>query len=582
MNLEDSFFELVNYYNINNLITINDDKIDLLYKIELPINNKPISVLSVLGAPKSGKSTLANCIATFLLNNQTNFNLFNTNTEDNLNYGIEYVLIETKDRNILILDVIEKTDRDLLNTSKILLFIYLVSDVILYNEKKNDNLNRNTQNYFLILNKINLNKKDENSLSTLIFNIYGNENDMEMYEEISYNLNKLFNKIDVNNIEIMDENNIDLLNNNQYKEFLSVENKYKIICENIVKNLYDNSRCENISSFYKLLENIKLEINNNIDWNNLMFDSISQDDINKWKDENITKCKNINIISDELLNGTEEQYINYFKPLKDNMDKILANYKNYFFYTKSELVDTEYQNIKINFLRIHNDIFLKFKNIAVDNIYKQIRNKLESINNYKFEDNDVDEVINVVNHVKKDILSDININLYYNEYVVSLQSFLENATIKNLIINLVDIRNKYNNQYALINNKMNKFYNDYANKVWDDLEKCAKNIFSSFETIKDNMVNFMKFQLYSYKLTIHSYNLKLEEVRGKNNYPFFISVINNNIKEVSLVNESDVIIKNYTNIIKQFTDKFNEYRICNLQNYIYDIPKIINNIDKQK
>ena len=48
MNLEDSFFELVNYYNINNLITINDGKIDLLYKIELPINNKPISVISIL------------------------------------------------------------------------------------------------------------------------------------------------------------------------------------------------------------------------------------------------------------------------------------------------------------------------------------------------------------------------------------------------------------------------------------------------------------------------------------------------------------------------------------------------------
>ena len=170
MNLEDSFFELVNYYNINNLITINDGKIDLLYKIELPINNKPISVISILGAPKSGKSTLANCIATSIL--KTNFNLFNTNIDINFNYGIEYVLIETKDRNILILDVIEKTENDLLNTCKILLFIYLVSDVILYNEKNTDNLNQNTKNYFSILKKINLSKKNEFSLSTLLFNIY--------------------------------------------------------------------------------------------------------------------------------------------------------------------------------------------------------------------------------------------------------------------------------------------------------------------------------------------------------------------------------------------------------------------------
>ena len=582
MNLEDSFFELVNYYNINNLITINDGKIDLLYKIELPINNKPISVISILGAPKSGKSTLANCIATTILNNQTNFNLFNTKTEDNLNYGIEYVLIETKDRNILILDFIEKTHRDLLNTSKILLFIYLVSDVILYNEKKNDNLNQNTKNYFLILNKINQSIKNEYSLSTLIFNILKNENDMEMYEEISYNLNKLFNKIDVNNIEITDENNIDLLNNKKYKDFLSVETKYNNVCENIVKNLYENNRCENISSFYKLLENIKLEIDNNIDWNNLMFDSISQEDINKWKDENITKSKNINIISDNLLTGTEEQYINYFKPLKDNMDEILVKYKNYFFYTKSEFVDNEYQNIKTNFLISHNDIFTKFKNIAVTYIYKQIRGKLERIDNHKFEENDADEVINYVNYVKKDILADDNIILYYKEYVDSLLSFLENITIKNIITNLVEIKDKYTKQYILINDKMNKFYNDYANKVWDDLEKCAKNIFSSFETIKDNMINFMKFQLDSYKLMIHSYNLRLEEVRGKNNYPFVITIINNNIKEVCLINERDIMIKNYTSKIEYFRDIFNEYRYTNLQKYIEEIPKINNNVDKTK
>jgi len=582
MNLEDSFFELVNYYNINNLITINDGKIDLLYKIELPINNKPISVISILGAPKSGKSTLANCIATCLLNNQTNFNLFNTKTELNLNYGIEYVLIETKDRNILILDFIEKTERDLLNTSKILLFIYLVSDVILYNEKNKDNLNQNTKNYFSILKKINLSNKNEYSLSTLLFNIYGNENDMDTYEEIIDNINNLFFKIDINNIEIVDKNNIDLLNNNKYKDFLSVESKYSAVCENIVKNLYENNKCKDISSFYKLLENIKLEINNNIDWNNLMFNNISQEDINKWKEENITKSKNINIISDDLLTGTEEQYINYLKPLNDNMDEILVNYKDYFFYTKSELVDNEYQNIKTNFLRSHNDIFTKFKNIAVTYIYKQIRGKLERIDNHKFEDNDADEVINYVNYVKKEILEDKNIRIYYKEYVDSLLSFLENITIKNIMTNLIEIRNKYNKQFLEFFDNMNKFYNDYVNKVWDYLEKCAKNIFSSFETIKENMINFMKFQLDTYKLIVNSYNLRLEEVRGKNNYPFVITILNNNIKEVSLVNEKDIMIRNYTSKIEYFRDIFNEYRYTNLQKYIEKIPKINNNVDKTK
>ena len=251
-----------------------------------------------------------------------------------------------------------------------------------------------------MLNKINLSIKNEYSLSTLIFNIFNNENDMEMYEEISYELNKLFSKIDINNIEIMNENNIDLLNNNKYKDFLSIETKYNDVCETIKNNLYENNKCKDISSFYKLLENIKLEINNNIDWNNLTFDNITIEDINEWKKDNII----LTIINDDLIDGTEEQYINYFKRLRENMDEILINYKNYFFYKKSELVDKEYNKISIDFLQIYNDVFIKFKHQAVKSIYKEVRDKLEQINNYKFEDFDIDEVITYTNYIKREIL----------------------------------------------------------------------------------------------------------------------------------------------------------------------------------
>ena len=43
--------------------------------------------------------------------------------------------------------------------------------------------------------------------------------------------------------------------------------------------------------------------------------------------------------------------------------------------------------------------------------------------------------------------------------------------------------------------KMNKFYNDYAGKIWNDLEKCAKNIFSSFETIKKKYDKFYEISI---------------------------------------------------------------------------------------
>ena len=60
--LEESIYEIIDYYNVNKFIKINKGIIELLFNIKLQTNDKPISVLTIVGPARRGKSTLINCI----------------------------------------------------------------------------------------------------------------------------------------------------------------------------------------------------------------------------------------------------------------------------------------------------------------------------------------------------------------------------------------------------------------------------------------------------------------------------------------------------------------------------------------
>ena len=125
--LEESIYEIIDYYNVNKFINIDKGIIELLSNIKLPNNNKPLSVLAIIGPARRGKSTLINCIISTLLN--TNYNSFKTSdTDEHCTYGIDYTVIETEDKNILFLDVQGMGLHDSSNDCKILLYIYLISD----------------------------------------------------------------------------------------------------------------------------------------------------------------------------------------------------------------------------------------------------------------------------------------------------------------------------------------------------------------------------------------------------------------------------------------------------------------------
>ena len=126
--------ELSNYYKVSKFMNIKKGILELSPTINFPANDKPLSVLALIGPARRGKSTLLNCIISSLL--KGNYSLFETSdTDEHCTYGIDYAIIETEEKNILFFDVQGMGLHDSSNDCKILLYIYLIADIIIFNER---------------------------------------------------------------------------------------------------------------------------------------------------------------------------------------------------------------------------------------------------------------------------------------------------------------------------------------------------------------------------------------------------------------------------------------------------------------
>jgi ribosome biogenesis GTPase A len=120
---------------IQKFISINNSNLTI-NNLNLP-KNKDIFVLSIIGKARTGKSSLLNClISSIISNTTTTTNLFQTSDSDeHCTHGVDACYIEYDNKIIVILDVqgIEYHDSSL--DTKMLLIIYLISNLIIFNEK---------------------------------------------------------------------------------------------------------------------------------------------------------------------------------------------------------------------------------------------------------------------------------------------------------------------------------------------------------------------------------------------------------------------------------------------------------------
>jgi ABC-type phosphonate transport system ATPase subunit len=116
------------------LVEIKDNLL-VLNKIDIGkyTNELPITVFSIIGTARTGKSTLLNCISSYLL--KKNIKIFNTDdTDEHCTIGIDMYYFE-KER-IVLLDCQGLKLDDSSNDTKLLLIIYLISDCIIYKYNK--------------------------------------------------------------------------------------------------------------------------------------------------------------------------------------------------------------------------------------------------------------------------------------------------------------------------------------------------------------------------------------------------------------------------------------------------------------
>ena len=95
--------------------------------------SESVRVLSILGKARMGKSTFLNAITSKILNVNTSAFKCQTGIE-HCTYGIDYYYI--KEKNILLLDSQGLANGDASHDPSLLLFIYLVSDLIIFNDSK--------------------------------------------------------------------------------------------------------------------------------------------------------------------------------------------------------------------------------------------------------------------------------------------------------------------------------------------------------------------------------------------------------------------------------------------------------------
>ena len=121
--------EIIKIGSLKKFISIQKNNIKL--NNELPKTDKPIKIISFLGNARIGKSTLMNCYISNKMDK--NMKIFNTSKslENHCTSGIDMLCIEMSDYNLYLLDVQGLDLNDSKDDCKLMLFIYLISNISL-------------------------------------------------------------------------------------------------------------------------------------------------------------------------------------------------------------------------------------------------------------------------------------------------------------------------------------------------------------------------------------------------------------------------------------------------------------------
>jgi len=600
----DPYDELTNYYKVNKFMNIRNGILELSPTLHFPANDKPLSVLALIGPARRGKSTLLNCIISSLL--KGNYNLFETSdTDEHCTYGIDYAVIETEAKNILFFDVQGMGLHDSSNDCKILLYIYLIADIIIFNERNMID-NRTLDNllplttFMTYINESSL--IEQSKRPKIMFRISDQdlkadpqqnlikvlENRKDQYQNVRESVKKLFSELLAMKTEPLERSEKALLQNKDYYKFLeNSENNFRNVCGSIIEELYKTSKFHNFSKYYEYVQKIALELNENkkIDWDKLdLTKHISKQEITDWIKKNVDETK-YSVIE---VDGTHADYVNKIEPHQKYIENILLKFDNYFANTTPKIRDEIRSELLSTLTKPYEDAIKKTEAISLKEIADrylvitgEIINKSKNIR-----ENEIEHIGNrYIEELEQTISTDSIINTYYRKIVDSQIMFLKDnyyPVIKKSIENAKkDYDNKYNEKIV----ELDKLLTDTNNNIWMDLEKQIDDLYSSYDNIVDELYDNFNNKLKVHNIEIKTFgfdywNNKYVLKNGNVNNEILKEIKNGNVNPNILTEEKEDLLTKYKAEILKYKDKFIEIRKENLSVYLKESRYRNNNLDE--
>lgn len=309
----------------------------LVQQTELAV--KPTTrIMSILGKARMGKSTFLNTIASFLENR----NCAPFATQDDIDHctrGVDYYYVSEKD--ILLLDCQGLAWEDSQNDHKLLLLIYSISDLIIFNERmmlQNEAL-KLLEPICTFLHYID--RVDDTTKPRLVFRI----SDGALVKSPKANLDKVLASYKDayqsirESIQLLFHPGICAVKTNgitaELVELLEAANYYGVIERNMcgfrsaIEEIMEGFPSERVISPLTQIPRTIAQINNNEKITIEKLDIVrltSESDIRQWKSDNVPKYMYKSIRVD----GTQALYDKHVIPRLEAIDQVLASYATRF------------------------------------------------------------------------------------------------------------------------------------------------------------------------------------------------------------------------------------------------------------
>lgn len=352
--------------------------------------DKELTVISFLGNARIGKSTLMNCFVSNLM--KSNVKVFNTSITKtgHCTSGIDILTIEMKNKTLVLLDVQGFDFGDSKDDCKIMLFVFMISNIIVYNQK--GILTNTVLSSFQSLTSLVVHIKDEQVKPQLLFRSIdidydkdaededydpeNNLNDMlnddreDQYTSVRKSIRKLFTSIKCKPTFSIDKNEKKLLNSNKFIEFMSCnENGFSEFCNYLFEQSY-LSPSHNSSDFIDKVQTIIQQINSNQNIDCKIFDSTTMQSklsISEWE-----KTILQSMLQEIEIDGTQLTFNNNVDPVILYKNKILDEFDSKFSMATPAIRDEKRSEILNKFDYVINKATkssLKISNKELEKLY---------------------------------------------------------------------------------------------------------------------------------------------------------------------------------------------------------------------